>query len=128
MKKKGNFKGAVINCLFFQRRIFSKFPYCKSYGKCCRNRIGDRCRIHNAVNSEKHRKNDHQRQKENNLAGQRDEDTPAGFSDGREEIRCNRLNSIDKSAKQENPEKSFSKLVVCLAFGAENPDDLPGKN
>ena len=83
--------------------------------------------VHDAVNAHKEREDDDERQQEQNLACQGHEYAEARLADRVEEVGGDRLDAVDQRQEHINAEVPLRKLVVHLAAGAENTDDLPRK-
>ena len=92
-------------------------------GRQIRHRGG----VHDPVDAQEHGQDDDQRQQEQNLPGQGDKDTLFRLSDGSEEVGRDGLDSVQEGEKQEDAEILLRKVVVFLAAGAEDLDDLAGE-
>ena len=89
-----------------------------------RNTVSHRRSEHNAVDAEKQRKDQDERNQENDLTGHREKDTFDRFSDGGKKVGRDELASVDNNHHQENAHKFFGKFKIQLVAAAEQADDL----
>ena len=102
-------------------------PQSQEESKAGGQKICDGSRIKDTVDAKETGQDQDQRQQENDLSGQRDEDSINRFSNGGEKVSGYRLDSIQDDEKQEDPEITAGESEIFLAYGAKDSCDLSGK-